>query len=132
MSEFKQGDPCIWQAGSTWSRHDVWGKVLRVTPKGTVFARGPGDTEHEFRGGRGLRKPSEHEMAHRAWVRRRPGQSPSGVPLEVATIYFGLGRRLDQSPQSVDLTKLDTSDKCRRAADELIAIAKWWDEEPRR
>lgn len=125
MSEFEKGDVVIWQAGSTWSRHDVWGTVLRVTPKGPVFARGPGDTEIEFRGGRGVRKPTAAEMKRRMWIKRRPGQSVSGVPLEVSTIYFGLGTRAIERPSSIDIAKVDSPEKCRKAAAELLAIATW-------
>lgn len=125
---FAAGEYVLWSVGGSWSRREVWGRVERVTPKGTVFAtplKGEGDPEkeREFRGGRGLRHATAHEIATRKWLRERPRR------LKYASVYTGLGREL---PHSVEINAdVNTPERVREAASELVAIADWWDKQPK-
>src|SRR5690242_11402532 len=115
---FSPGDLVIWRAGSTWSAYDVWGKVTRVTPKGTVYAKPVGSelaSEREFRGGKGLRRPTEREIAHRDWWQRRPRG-------EFAHVSSGLGHDERPTGARVDDGRIDSPEKIQQAAKELLAI----------
>lgn len=117
---FKPGEVVVWRSGGTWDFTETWGRVSRVTPKGTVFAKVK-DTEVEFRGGRGLRRPSEDEVAHRKWFVNRPRSSLAAVATRFRT----------ETPCGATVAELDTPEKIREAAAALIAIADWWESEPK-
>ena len=127
VDTFSPGDLVIWRAGSTWSAYDVWGKVTRVTGKGTVFAAplDRPDAEQMFSPNarrNTLRKPTEHELAHRMWWRRAPkGEYAQGRGM--------IGNR--EEVAGVEVEKVDTPAKARQAAAELLAFAVWWEEEPK-
>lgn len=135
-SKFSVGDYVIWTEGTTWSRHDVWGKVTRTTPRGTVFAKRSKDSdEKEFRPIRSehgdryaCRAPSKFELETQMWMARRP----TG---EYVSAYFGLGysrSNTDVANADVNSKSLASPDACRKAASELFALAAWWDEKPKR
>ena len=72
--QFKPGEIVAFTAGGSYHHYRVFARVARVTPKGTVFAQPlePGRDEKEFRGGRGLERPSVHAIAMREWNLQRP------------------------------------------------------------
>lgn len=129
MSEqkFKPDDRVRWRAGAKWSHYDVFGTVTRVTPKGTVFvvpdAARPGERPLEFRQGSGLFMETASERAHREWNGRQP-----------STIYARPRRSFGHrdTMAGVVVEALDTPEKARYAAAELLAIADWWESEPGR
>lgn len=127
---FSPGDVVIWTEGSTWSRRDVWGKVTRITPKGTVFAlpfgqkRDSAKDDIEFRGGRRVRKATQHEIAYRRWANSRPQGT-------YANVYVGIGYRDCPARVWVEDKDLRSPEVLRAAAAEIVALAEWWEREPK-
>ena len=120
---FAPNDIVIWRVGGSWDMTEQWGRVTRVTPKGTVFAVpfGHPDAVKEFRGGRGVRKPTAHELAYRMWRKQRPrGEFANAHTAWRSDVVDGV---------AVD-GKIDTPQKARQVAAELLALAEWWDREP--
>lgn len=120
VSKLSVGDIVIWRTGSKWSRFETWGRVTRITPKLTVFAKVSDDAtcEHEFRKGDGLRIPSKAEVATAHWESTEP--------------------RLTNGHLSGDLRRLSieilnepiTAEKVEAVIAELQALTAWLKEKP--
>jgi hypothetical protein len=120
--KFRPGQIVIWSDGARWSSRSLWGRVTRVTAKGTVFVREAREGAEEIRAPRWLRVASKEEIAQRVWAVNRP----RGM---LASVYMGLGGRTE--PQRVHMSDEITSPVlARQAAAELIAIAEWWEANP--
>lgn len=130
--DFKVGDYVIWASGSSWSRRDVWGQIKSITPKGTVTAvmiDNHAKSEREFRRSRtrsqghkyDCRLATPEEFAERMWLCACP-------KTELAFVSFFM--QPDNTPSRVTVRDLEDAEKCRTAAKELVAIAKWLEEKP--
>ncbi|MGN6103984.1 MAG: hypothetical protein ACTHU0_02670 [Kofleriaceae bacterium] len=122
---FAVGDQVVWSSANHWNPYLVWGRVTRVTPKGTVYAVDDHGNEYEFRarGRRTCRKPTEIEVAEDQWLARRPDLSHVhivGGPLGM----FRLSR--------VTVEDVTTVEQLRTAIDELQIALKWLEEDPRK
>jgi len=139
VGDLKVGEIVIYTEGDTWHHRDVWAKIARVTPKGTLTATSryaEREVEKEIRPSRDgvyreLRRPTEAEIAYRKWRREKP-------KTKFVTLRTAVGREAITGIDVADFALNEQDDDAWRAtredmvtaASELVAMANWLGTKP--
>jgi len=121
---FKVGDLVGWWSGKGWHRRHVFGRVSKVTEKGTVTAKPlTGWEPVVFRHGRGFQHVDPLVEKRIEWLQQRPRT-------EFVHARFRFGASEDDPPESLEVVQLISPDSAHRAVVELKQLADWWESRP--